>query len=375
MKKIQLGLSLLLFASVGIFGCRMSTPPVQQDGSFSSSGTPGQGVVTPSPYKPDWSGQPAAVRAAIAIQDRHTKDLMAIPGVIGTGVGVDEQHPEQAVIEVFTSREGVQGIPASVEGVNTRIEYTGPVQAFGGRTSWTGKYRGPIYCGVSTGNNNECASGSIGALVTTSLTGNTTGNSGSITVYSGGASSTGYLLSNNHVFARENAATSAEQEDQPGRYDNNCNAGNGIASLYAWNFISSTSNNLYDVALAGCSSSETWTPYMWNGSNGALYKPTNSVATPIVGLSVTKVGRTTGYTTGSISGINVTITVGYSGFNATFVNQIYVRGTFIKAGDSGSMMCDASGDPVGLDFAGSNTASFANPMAPIANDFGLSFVQ
>jgi hypothetical protein len=314
------------------------------------------------------------VGAAIDVQDRNTKNLMAIEGVIGTGVGLDEQHPEQAVIEVFTVRDGVRGVPAFVEGVKTRIEMVGPVHAFGGRTSWTGKYR-PVYCGVSCGNNNECAAGSIGALVTTTLSGGTTGNSGTITVYSAGASSTGYLLSNNHVFARENAATSAEQEDQPGRYDNNCNTGNGVASLYAWNFISSTSNNLYDVALAGCDGSVSWTPNMWNGSNGALYKPTNTVVTPTVGMSVKKVGRTSGYTTGSISGINVTITVGYSGFNATFVNQIYVRGQFIKSGDSGSMMCDANGDPVGLDFAGSNTASFANPMGPIASDFGLSFVQ
>src|SRR5436190_3221507 len=371
MKKIQLGLGLLLFSSIGFWGCNQPAPTAQQ-GSFSSTAAPGRGVVTPRPYKPDWSGQPAAIRAAIAVQDRHTKDLMAIAGVIGTGVGSDEQRPEQAVIEVFTSHDGVAGVPQFVEGIKTRIENIGAVHAFG-RTTWTSKYRGPIYCGVSTGNNNECASGSIGALVTTSLTGNTTGNSGAITVYSGAASSTGYLLSNNHVFARENAATSSEQEDQPGRYDNNCNAGNGVASLYAWTFISSTSNNLYDAALAACSSSESWTPSMWNGSNGALYKPTNSVVTPSVGLSVKKVGRTSGYTTGSISGINVTITVGYSGFNATFVNQIYVRGQFIKSGDSGSMMCDANGDPVRLNFAGSNTASVANPMRPIDNELGLGF--
>src|ERR1043165_3238477 len=69
MKKIQFALSLSLFASVGLFGCRMSTPPAQQDGSFSSSGTPVHGAVAPNPYKPDWSGQPAAVRAAIAVQD------------------------------------------------------------------------------------------------------------------------------------------------------------------------------------------------------------------------------------------------------------------------------------------------------------------
>src|ERR1041385_3196007 len=119
MKKIQLGLSLLLFASVGLFGCRMSTPPEQAGGS---SNSPVRGVVTPSAFKPDWSGQPAAGRAAIAVQDRHTKDLMAIPGVIGTGVGVDESNSDQAVIEVFTSNDGVQNVPAFIEGVKTRIE-------------------------------------------------------------------------------------------------------------------------------------------------------------------------------------------------------------------------------------------------------------
>ena len=39
-----------------------------------------------------------------------------------------------------------------------------------------------------------------------------------------------YALSNNHVFARENAASLGETIYQPGRYDLNCGSG----SQYAW---------------------------------------------------------------------------------------------------------------------------------------------
>jgi hypothetical protein len=87
------------------------------------------------------------------------------------------------------------------------------------------------------------------------------------------------------------------------------------------------------------------------------YTPSNSVVAPALNMAIKKTGRTTGYNTATIAGINVTITVGYTNFTAKFIDQIYVaNGTYIEAGDSGSMSVENSAtgtnnDPVGLDFA------------------------
>ncbi len=373
----------LLASAFAFASCNQSSAPSGGQ-QFSSPS-----VIAPSAnYHADWSNQPVFVQQALAVQDQHTPDLMAIPGVIGVGTGLDKANPGQASILVFTEHPGVGGIPAFVGGVKTRVEMIGTVTAFSG---YTGTYRTPCPAGVSVGDNDECASGSIGALVTTSRLTNSGRYSGTyeasgdkrndfINVYgysyapssfSNGTAK--FMLSCNHVFANENSATSADQQDQPGRYDVNCGSSGLVGKLYAWNYIDSRHNNYYDAAIAECNPglSGGWTPAM---SPDNWYTPTITVVAPSVGLSVKKVGRTTGYTTGTIGAINVTITVSYTHFRATFVDQIYVSGQFIQAGDSGSMMVDANGNPVGLNFAGSSTSSFANRMDHIAQDFGLGFV-
>ncbi len=380
--RFGLGLSsiaLLVLLAVAIWGCNTPNAP---SGSAPSSGP--LSIGPDANYHADWSNQPAFVQHAIKIQDANTTSLMAIPGVIGTGTGLDKSDPKQAVILVFTSLAGVRGIPATVGGLKTRVEFVGTARAFSG---YTGTYRTPLPAGVSVGDNDQCASGSIGALVTTSrLTsaGTYSGTyeaSGSsrdvIRVYSSGYSTTShkFMLSCNHVFANENTATGADQQDQPGRYDVSCGTSGAVGKLYAWNYIDNRHNNYYDAAIAECNPSLSggWSPAM---SPDNWYTPSTTVVSPSLNLGVQKVGRTTGHTTGTIAGINVTITVSYSRFTATFVDQIYVSGQFIQAGDSGSMMVtnDGSNNPVGLNFAGSSTASFANRMDHIAHDFGLGFV-
>jgi hypothetical protein len=104
-----------------------------------------------------------------------------------------------------------------------------------------------------------------------------------------------------------------------------------------------------------------------------LDPPSSTVVSPSIGLAVKKVGRTSGLTTGTITGINVTIQVDYGVGVATFVNQIYLASNFIRSGDSGSMMVTSSGNnPVGLNFAGSGGASFANPIGPVLQAFGAT---
>lgn len=309
----------------------------------------------------------------MAIQDRHTDDLLAIDGVIGTGTGVNEDG--SPAIYIFTSRDNVAGLPSSIEGIRTRIQNAGIIEAgipsvLGGvnnkenggvvQAGFTGTYRNPLWSGVSVCNDNECASGTIGCVVADNATGTHR-----------------YFLSNNHVFARVNAASIGERIDQPGRYDAipQCAQTGQVASLSKFipiNFKRGTSN-IVDCAIAEVSGGDGQTSQMALGT----YTPTANPLTATVGLNVKKSGRTTGFTTGTISAINVTVTVSYGrGKNAKFVNQIYINSSiFSAAGDSGSLIVeDASNDPVGLLFAGSSTSTIANPIGDVLGQLAVTIV-
>jgi hypothetical protein len=282
------------------------------------------------------------VQAVAGVQNKHTEDLMSRPDVVGTGIGADANG--QPVMLILTRRAGVPNLPAVIEGVRTRVDVVGEIVPLGYR----GTYR-PLPAGVSVGNANECAAGTIGAIV-----------------LKGG---TRYMLSNNHVLARVNAASNGERINQPGRYDAKpaCGQTEQVGALTQFVPISFSGNNTVDAAIASISQSSTCS--MVNN----LYTPSSTVVSPSVGLAVKKVGRTSGLTSGTISGINVTINVNYGVGVARFVNQIYVASNFIRSGDSGSMMVTQNGNnPVGLNFAGSGGQSFANPIGPALQAFGAT---
>lgn len=293
---------------------------------------------------------PQAVQQVIKVQDANTADLMALPGVVGTGTGLDENG--NVCIKVYTALEsqGITATPkiaASIQGVPVVVEETGEFRAL----ALTGTYR-PVPIGVSVGNDNECASGTIGCVVV--------------------KNSVRYILSNNHVLARQNAAKIGEKIDQPGRYDTRCRASGQVATLSDFQPISFTSNNTMDAAIAAYVAGIANTCSTPSGYYGF---PGTTVVAPSVNLKVMKVGRTSSRTTGTISAINVTIRVGYSGGTATFVGQFQTTKGFSKSGDSGSLIVtnDGANNPVGLLFAGTNTGvTIGNPIGPVLQKFGVS---
>ena len=136
---------------------------------------------------------PTDLSQTMAVQDRHTDELLAIDGVIGTGTG---RHPDGSpAIYIFTTRDNVAGLPTMIEGIRTHIENTGVISAGIPNTledihkgsavplaaGFTTQDRNPMHSGFSVGNDNECAAGTISCVVTNGIT--------------------NYLLSNNHVFA------------------------------------------------------------------------------------------------------------------------------------------------------------------------------
>lgn len=306
--------------------------------------------------------KPAAVKAVKDVQERHTDRLLKIRGVVGTAIG--ERADGSLAIKVFTESRGVAGIPADLEGVPVDVEVTGKIVALGpkgngkgGGSTLTPKSRWPrpVPIGVSTGNEGECSAGTIGCRVKD-------------------ASGNVFALSNNHVYALENSASIGSNVHQPGLYDTGCatDLNNVIGTLahFVPIVFSTSASNTVDAAIALSSTANLGrsTPSDGYGT------PKSATVQAFIGQKVQKYGRTTKLTRGKVYALNATVDVGYSSGTARFVGQIIVTpGTFIKAGDSGSLMVtDPGRNPVGLLFAGSSVIAIANPIGPVLGSFNVT---
>jgi hypothetical protein len=322
-------------------------------------------------------GMPA-VEAAIKVQEAHTAALMRVPGVVGTAVGAGGDGAP--VVKVYTeSAIGRGRLPATLDGIPVVEEVSGRIVAFkgGGGVSHTARQTPPIQLGTSGGPaldlaNGYCCGGTLGALV-----------------QKGGAQ---YILSNSHVFAGDVVAggngrvsTLGDDITQPGLIDVGCNAANAqvVADLSSLSTLyppASTPN--VDCAIAQVRSGMVRT-------DGAILEIGTISASTVgasVGQAVKKSGRTTGLTRSSVSGLNATISVGYStecagsSFTKTFTGQIVIgnKGSrFLNSGDSGSLMVeDITTNPraVGLLFAGSSSLAIANPIADVLQHHGATMV-
>ncbi|UCG58742.1 MAG: fibronectin type III domain-containing protein [Phycisphaerales bacterium] len=181
-----------------------------------------------------------------------------------------------------------------------------------------------------------------------------------------------YVLSNNHVYADENKASIGDNVLQPGPYDGGEDPRDAIGTLYDFEPIifHPRARNEVDAAIA-----LTDTDMVGNATPADGYgTPSSTTVQPSLELVVQKYGRTTGLTSGVITAINATVTVGYSSGTARFVNQIIIEpGGYSAGGDSGSLIVTQGGkNPVGLLFAGSSTITVANPIDAVLDSFGVT---
>ena len=320
------------------------------------------------------SGTPAFARggeqgpdlhAAIAAQAKYEAGIMARTGVEGIGVGLTEKGAPAVII--MTANGAVGGLPKSLDGVPVRLMPTGPFLAIlpragkpgSGSADPTATFTRPVPTGVSIGNAIECAAGTLGARVK---------KGGNV-----------YILSNNHVLARENDANVGEAILQPGRYDTSpqCStpANSSIGNLSQFVQINfSGGNNTVDAAIAS-----TTTSLVGNATfSGGYGQPDSITKAAAINMLVQKCGRTTKCTHGVVASINATVNVQYSATQiAKFVNQVVItgkRGAFSKAGDSGSLIVtdDANANPVALLFAGGQTSTIGNPIGDVLSALGVT---
>lgn len=213
-------------------------------------------------------------------------------------------------------------------------------------------YIRPARGGVSIGNINEPSAGTFGCLVK--------------------KQNDLFILSNNHVLARQNKASPGEEIVQPGRYDGGTEA---IGTLEDFKpvQVDGITPNLVDAAIA-----KPKDPSLVSDEIIGIGRPKGTIEA-IRYRWVVKCGRTTDLTRGYIDDVDVTIQIPFEGGIARFTEQILIWGVtpreyydlptaeymppFSDSGDSGSAIIDErTGHVVGLLFAGSDSfnVTFAN---------------
>lgn len=320
-------------------------------------------------------------------------ELMQKPNVIATGVGykitngkvTDELALICSVDKKADKKSLVSSelVPATIQGVPTDVSPTGIIYAF---QDPKGKFR-PAPGGVSLGHINITA-GTLGCLVQ--------------------KNNIQYILSNNHVMANSNDASIGDPILQPGPADGGSYPSDQIAELSEFIEIyfdgdgggtspCSVANATASLlnALASIIGSQTrLNPVLpiqasENKVDCAIAKPLNpddvkneilnigaisGVSEGTLGLSVQKSGRTTGYTTGAITQVDVTVQVSY-GTNkvATFVDQL-MTGYMSAGGDSGSAVLNDQKEIVGLLFAGSSNSMIMNRIQNVFSALQVSII-
>lgn len=319
----------------------------------------------------------------------NQEKLLKKKNVVGVAIGKRLQEGkeiDETCIVVFVDRKMPletlskrDVIPSSFGGVRTDVVETGEFQALLTPPADRQKKFRPAPPGVSIGHY-KITAGTFGCVVR---------NKDKVRL----------ILSNNHVLANTNEATLGDPIIQPGRVDNGtiqdtiaglerfikinfpggdsaCPVAKGIAGFFNfwyWLFgrktrfqtvVSRVAPNYVDAALGFPKSPSIIIDNIIDIGKPAATRP------PAIGMSVTKSGRTTGTTQGTIQYLGATVNVGYGpGKTATFVDQmIIVPGGFSAGGDSGSAIITFVDDEpylVGLLFAGSRSHTIANKITHV----------
>jgi hypothetical protein len=243
----------------------------------------------------------------------------------------------------------------------------------------------PIPLGASGSNANDsqtnatkgtitCCGGTLGALVTR-----------------GG---TQYVLSNNHVLSMRDTASIGDAIVEPGLIDANCDKTQATTVANLTQFVNlesedkTASSTNVDAAIAQVVTGEVDPAgnILYLGATadangvpvpGAPNAGTGIIAT--VNMAVAKSGRSTGLTCSTVLSVATNTSVEYntkcdgtgSTFTVDFDNQVDIDGgPFSAEGDSGSLVVSqATTDPVGLLYGGSDTDTVANPVSAVLNAF------
>ncbi|HLJ11129.1 MAG TPA: hypothetical protein VKU82_08070 [Planctomycetaceae bacterium] len=330
-------------------GTASSTSPAKS--SAPATGGVGKGGGANQAAAPQQGPNPAIVQKVMDVQNRNHAALAKQKGITGTATGLDDDG--NVVIKVYTTGADNPKIPTQIENVAVVEVLTGPLHAFQITPERQTRLPRAIPIGTTAifdpgANGTLCAAATCGCRLKDLKTGGI------------------FALSNNHVWADENNAPIGNPAVAPSPLDDNCFTGLAsdiIGTLAAFVPIdfSSSGTNQVDTAIIRTSAQFVNTSTLVDGYG----VPKSALVAAFLGQTVQKYGRTSGYTQGIVTGLNVLATVGYQAGAANFTNQIEVSGTngFVSLGmpgDSGSLVVDMNRNPVGLLFAGGGGITLVN---------------
>lgn len=294
---------------------------------------------------------------AQSVQESNTDDLLNRNNICGTAVGekwVNGKPTGQEAILIFVEKKLTKTgllrkfsvddeIPSEIDGIPTDVIEVGKIV----KHSFRGVSR-PIQPGFSCGHVNITA-GTIGGFFID-------------------RDGDPVILSNNHVLANENAAKPGDNIVQPGPMDKRNNQ-ETVAILKNYLRMQKTGNNAHDSAIAKIDP-RIVTGNLIDPTYPVINKRLHGFGEATVNMPVQKCGRTTGYTTGKILGLNATFTVEYD-FGPAKFEKCVVTTAMSKGGDSGSLILDMDMNAIGLLFAGSPKVTIANPINLVRDYYGL----
>lgn len=302
------------------------------------------------------------------LKNEHEGSLIAKQGVVGVGVGekwingvpsdqqaiivfVEKKRTKRGIIQKFSAADI---IPDEIGGVPTDIIEVGKIV----KQSFTQRLR-PLKPGFSVGHR-DITAGTIGGFFLD-------------------ADGEPVILSNNHVLANENKAKIDDLIYQPGPHDTKANL-----NFVGWNdpvgnlpYVATlkkflpldNDGNQHDSAIA-----KIHPKIISSGLIDSIYPTINrscaGFGTFTSGIQAQKCGRTTGFTTGRVLGLNASFTIDYDFGPAKFVNCAVLT-AMSKGGDSGSIIFDMEMKAIGLLFAGSPKVTLASPIGPVVDYYGL----
>lgn len=329
-------------------------------------------------------------------------ELLQKSNVVATGIGYKTTNNRKTnEIVIICSVETKQPlarlraqdrIPPTVSGIATDVVPTGPITIFQDRTS---RFR-PAPGGVSIGHY-QITAGTLGCLVQKNRE--------------------LYVLSNNHVMANSNEAAIGDPVLQPGPYDggqqindeiaklsefipilfegDENGSGNGNGDCGVAGFFTSVLNGM--AALAGSKTrlkqyriDTTDTLNNENKVDCAIARANNpddlineileigtisGVAEGDLGMEVKKSGRTTGFTTGAIEQVDVSVRVNFGASRTALFTDQLMAGGMSQGGDSGSVVLDQQNNVVGLLFAGSSVTTVINRIQNVFSSLDVTLPE
>ena len=292
-------------------------------------------------------------------KEANEEKILALANVLGVGIGfkdIGEKETTELCIKAYVEKKlprnelsNEEIVAETAGGVKTDVQEVGLIKAL----AFKSRIR-PAKPGYSIGHYRITA-GTFGCLVRDTC-----------------HPCRIHILSNNHVLANSNAAGIGNPILQPGRVDGGTYPADMVARLSRFvpiRFNNPALYNLVDAALALPTDQRNVI-----ASVVALGIPKGTIEATL-GMPVVKSGRTTQTTSGRVTGVDVTVAVGYGvGKVAYFRNQILTT-NMSQGGDSGSLLMSRTDrEATGLLFAGSSRVTIHNNIANVLMALGVEIV-